>query len=119
MTLRRRQRLRGAGAFASIRTEGERRVCGCLVLNWKPTRGEHSRLAVITSRKLGGAVVRSRARRLLREAFRLQQHDLRGTADLVLIARASLVGKSLEHVRRDLRRCLREAGLINKSAGPS
>jgi ribonuclease P protein component len=44
-----------------------------------------TRFGVSVSRKVGGAVVRSSVKRLLREAFRLSQHDLPGGLDLVLI----------------------------------
>ena len=43
-------------------------------------------MGVITSSRIGNAVVRSRARRLLREAFRLNQHAVHPPADLVIIA---------------------------------
>ena len=45
--------------------------------------GQSSRLGVVTSRKIGGAVARSRARRLLRESFRLHQRELAQAVDLV------------------------------------
>lgn len=47
----------------------------------------HPRLGVSVSRKVGGAVVRNRYKRLFREAFRLVQHDLPPGIDLVLIPR--------------------------------
>lgn len=110
--LGRGQRLKGSRAFGVVRTEGQRRVCGCLIMNWRCLGGgDRTRLGLVTSRRLGGAVVRSRARRLMREAFRLHQHEIRTPADIVLVARQSLVGRSLTEVVRDLRRCLREARL--------
>src|SRR5688500_14163313 len=57
--------------FQRARTAGRRLAVGCLVLNWVDVSGTTARLGVITSRKIGGAVVRTRARRLLREAYRL------------------------------------------------
>ena len=47
-----------------------------------------TRFGLSVSRKLGGAVKRARLKRLLREAFRLSQHDLPASLDLVLIPRA-------------------------------
>ncbi len=47
----------------------------------------HPRLGLSVSRKLGGAVVRNRWRRLLREAYRLSRGQLPPGLDLVLIPR--------------------------------
>ncbi|MEN6450502.1 MAG: ribonuclease P protein component [Thermoguttaceae bacterium] len=49
----------------------------------------HPRLGVSASRKLGGAIVRNRWKRLLREAFRLSREQLPPGVDLVIIPRAS------------------------------
>ena len=87
-------------------------VCGCLIANvLARAPGQCSRLGVVTSRKIGGAVARSRARRLLRESFRLHQRDLAQAVDLVLVARPSIAGKKLAEVEQDLRRVLRQARL--------
>src|SRR5688572_6536900 len=43
-----------------------------------------SRIGLAVSRKVGTAVVRNRWKRLIREAFRLQQHDLPSGLDLVV-----------------------------------
>src|SRR5437879_857494 len=96
------QRLKHAWEFERTRREGQRLVKGCLILNWRVSDDQKiSRLGVVTSKKIGNAVVRSRARRLLREVFRLHQHDFRQAADLVLIARNSISGKGCSEVERD------------------
>jgi ribonuclease P protein component len=70
-------------------------------------------LGVITSRKLGKAHVRTRARRLLRECFRLHQGDLHQPVAIVLIARASIIGRKLADVERDYLAVLRQASLLS------
>jgi len=108
----RARRIKQGRDFARVRRQGERLVLGCLIANWRrlpPSAA--SRLGVITSSKIGGAVVRNRARRLLREVFRLHQHELSAPVDLVLIARNSIAGKGLAGVEKDFLTTLRKARL--------
>jgi ribonuclease P protein component len=108
----RASRLKRPGEFARAKAQGRRLICGCLIANVLPRPpGQASRLGVVTSKKIGGAVVRSRARRLLREGFRLHQRELARPVDLVLVARPSIVGKNLADVENDLMRVLRQARL--------
>lgn len=113
LRLRPQMRLKRGSDFKRIRLEGQRVATGCLLLNWLgPTSVGHTRFAVVVSNKLGGAVVRNRARRLLREAFRLHQYELAKPADIVLVARPSIIGKKCAEVERDLLAALRRAGLL-------
>jgi ribonuclease P protein component len=59
-----------------------------------------SRVAVIASRRVGTAVARNRAKRLLREAAR--QQAWRSGLDVVLIARGPAASASLAEVMSDL-----------------
>lgn len=62
-----------------------------------------SRLGVIVSAKIGKAVVRKRASRVLREAYRASEADLKGKS-IVLIARPMVVGKTSTQVAEELKR---------------
>jgi ribonuclease P protein component len=99
--------------FTRVRQQGQRLVQGCLIANWnKLPVGAAPRLGVVTSRKIGGAVVRSRARRLLRESFRQHQHELSQPVELVLVARNSIAGKKFADVEKDFLATLRRADLL-------
>ena len=110
LKLPRRARIKASRDFARARTQGKRIACGCLILNWLPAAS--TRVGVITGRKLGNAVVRSRARRVLRESFRLHQHELAQSADVILVARESVVRKNFGEVERDFLSALRQARLL-------
>ncbi|MDE3067610.1 MAG: ribonuclease P protein component [Verrucomicrobiota bacterium] len=99
--------------FARLKQQGRRLMQGCLIANWNPLPGgARSKLGVVTSRAIGGAVERSRARRLLRESFRRHQHDLAQPMELVLVARRSIAGKQFQDVESDFLAALNRAGLL-------
>jgi ribonuclease P protein component len=113
LRLGRGTRLKQNRDFTRIRREGSRLALGCLIANWQPAAaGAGSRLGVITPGKIGGAVARNRARRLLRESFRLHQRELAGAVDLVLVARPSIAGKGWAEVEKDFLTTLRKARLL-------
>jgi|SRR5581483_2838598 len=98
--------------FARVRQQGERLTQGCLIANWNHLPdGARPRLGVVTSKKIGGAVERSRARRLLRESFRQHQHEFARPIELVLVARNSIAGKKFAEVEKDFLAALGRAGL--------
>ena len=62
------------------------------------------RLGVVASRKVGPAVARNRAKRLVREAFRLNQALLPRGLDLVVIIRPGTHALGLDEVAAELTR---------------
>ena len=59
-----------------------------LVLYCKRNGSDENRVGITVSKKLGGAVVRNRARRRLRECYRLNEDRLRPGYDIVIAARS-------------------------------
>jgi ribonuclease P protein component len=117
LRLSRDRRIRLGRDFSRLRTQGQRVVSGCLIVNWQELKAPGpSRLGVITSRKVGESVTRSRARRLLRETFRLHQHALKQPVDMVLVARPSIAGKAQAEVAHDYLAALRRARLLKTEA---
>jgi len=113
LRLGRDSRLRQSRDFARVRRQGERLAQGCLIANWNKLSGDAPpRLGVVTSKKIGGAVERSRARRLLRESFRLHQHEFAQPVELVLVARPSIARRGFLEVEKDFLAALNRAGLL-------
>ena len=111
--LGRPQRLTQNRDFMRVRAQGQRLVVGCLIANWQALpEGAGPRLGVVTSKRIGNAVARSRARRLLRESFRQHQHELSQPVELVLVARNSIAGRGFAGVEKDFLAVLRRAGLL-------
>jgi ribonuclease P protein component len=106
------QRLIRAREFREAYEQGRKRVGRLMVLYTREGEGAALRLGVVTGRKVGGAVQRTRARRRLRECFRRQRHLMKGDCDIVLIARSALVKAPWDDVTGELVKLCRQAGLM-------
>ena len=77
---------------------------------------DRPRLGLSVSRKVGGAVVRNRWKRMLREAFRLSKADLPRAADLVVIPRRSEPPELAALIRSLAAQSRRAVGRLKKGA---
>ena len=103
--------------FLRVREHGRRVTSGTVVLNWlegDPLPGDARQplLGVITTKSLGGAVIRNRARRRMREAFRVLRPAMARPAWVVLIARQSMRDAHATRVAADIAAGLRRARLL-------
>jgi ribonuclease P protein component len=112
-------RLSSPAAFRSVFSTGRSYAHGAVVLYVakRATGGGPARAGFVVSRKVGGAVARNRAKRLLREALRLEGRDLPDGLDLVVVARPSVADVSYGEVAGDLRDVLSAAGLRGGNGG--
>ena len=83
-----------------------------LVLYCRPNGQDHNRLGITVSTKLGGAVVRNRARRRLREVYRLAQPKMRQGYDVVLVARSRAVNGPYDRLTAAFEKACRQLGLL-------
>ena len=75
------------------------------------TRAGICRIGITTSKKIGNAVQRNRARRVIRAAF-LSQGELQGGYDIVFVARTKTVFKKSTEISAVMRSQLTSAGII-------
>ncbi len=111
---RKREHLTRGAEFARIRAEGRRLGGELLALSWlSGNMVEETKVGFITSRRLGNATVRNRARRLMREAYRLNKHKLKQPVELILVARPALAGRTCKEVEVELLALWRRAGVTS------
>jgi len=104
-------RLRRSADFERLRAEGRTWRHPFLILAAAPNTLVHNRYGFITSRHLGGAVVRNRVRRVLREAVRQSMPRFKSGYDVTFIARNGIVGKSYSIVNAALEELFKRADL--------
>lgn len=99
----RTQRIRKRAEFVRIQ-EGKTRIYAghLVVLLERRADDGPPRLGVVASRKVGPAVARNRAKRLVREAFRLLAWTLPRGVDLVMITRPGTPELGLDDVKREI-----------------
>ncbi|WP_137180108.1 ribonuclease P protein component [Roseomonas sp. AR75] len=105
-------RLKQRREFRRVAEKGRRAARPGLVLQALPAPDRPLRVGFTTTKKIGNAVVRNRARRRLREAARLL---LAGSGiegfELVLIGRDATATRDFAALVGDLRGALRQAGV--------
>jgi ribonuclease P protein component len=90
------------------RSFGDKYVVVFCIANGLP----YSRKAFLASKKVGGAVVRNRARRLMKESFRKVEQEIKPGMDIICIARNTITGASCTEVELSLRKALSKGGLL-------
>lgn len=114
-TFTKAQRLRAASDFERVYQLKCKAADGVLLIFAARNQTTTTRIGLSVSRKHGGAIVRNRLKRLLREAFRLTQDQIPVGLDLIAIPlskeKASLAAyeESLMKVTRRLIRRLDQA----------
>lgn len=103
-----RQKLRRPQEFRRVYDRGAKAGDQHLLVFAMPNDLGITRVGLSVSRKHGSAVTRNRIKRLLREAFRLGQHELPAGVDLIVIPRTNSAA-TLADYRRSLAGCLRRA----------
>ena len=102
--------------FRRLYQKGKSAVGPAMVIYCKKNRLDHNRLGVTVSTKLGGAVIRNRARRRLREIYRLNSPCLKKGYDFVLVARSKAVDGSFSAMEESFKRLCNKLGVWEDEA---
>jgi ribonuclease P protein component len=110
------RRLKLPRQFNQVRIEGKTVRGTLLTLGTLQVEGEEAfRVGFVTARRIGGAVVRNRVRRRLREVVRRRQHELVSGVWIVVIARPAAAAAASTMLEKEWLKLAQRAGILIES----
>lgn len=106
--------LRKKDDFSLIYKKGKSVPERYIVLFYRKNNLPYNRIAFLASKKVGNSVQRNRAKRLMKESYRLSCNNIKEGYDLVFIARNTINGRSFAEADRSLVNALRRVNLLQK-----
>ena len=94
-------RLTSRRQYVEVYNKGRRMGSTSMVLFGLPNSRGECRLGITVTKKVGGAVLRNRIKRVLREVFRHHRTSLAPSLDLVVNARREFAGKTTQEIEQE------------------
>lgn len=98
--------------FRRIYSKGSSSVKSSIVVYVKPNGLSYNRSGITVSKKIGKATVRNRAKRRLREVFRLNSPKLKCGYDFILVARGRTAFVDFSVLQSDFLNTAKETGVL-------
>ena len=108
--------IRRNGEFGRVYARGKSYVNQALVLYVLKTRGKRTRVGLTATKKIGHAVQRNRARRVMRAALSEHLAQNIGGYDIILVARGQTPRLKSTQLSKTLGKLFAKAGLPDKAA---
>lgn len=103
--------LRKKEDFSKIYNKGKSVGDRYVVIFYRKNGRSESRIAFLASKKVGNAVKRNRARRLMKESYRQLSNKLEKGYDYIFIARNTIEKKKCGEVKRSMESAIKKAGV--------
>ncbi len=108
--MRREFRIRKSADFQKVRQEGRSFSHHALVYLSLVTNNQQVRIGIAAGKTIGNAVVRNKAKRLLRAAIRPLLEELETGRDIVLIARAVIINEKSNRLQEIIHELAKKSG---------
>ncbi|WP_251454696.1 ribonuclease P protein component [Veillonella intestinalis] len=114
-TLDKERRIRKNNEYRLVYKHGNYEVGRLCVIYRMPVAKQPTRIGFVTGKKVGGAVERNRARRLMKEVYRLNQHAIREGYAIVVVGRARMAEATYEQARKEMMYLFKKSKLLKNS----
>lgn len=94
------QILKDRKVFLKLYKKGRFAVCPEVTAYFLPNRLEQNRFGITCGKKIGNAVARNRAKRIIRSAYRLNEQLIPKGFDIVFVAREGIIGSKSCDIER-------------------
>ena len=105
--------------FRRLYYRGKSKAGDALVTYAMKNREGALRYGITTSKKIGNAVQRNRARRVIRAAFSEIEEKVSGSWDFVFVARTRTSKVKTQVIKKQMEKQFKELGVINEKNKPS
>ena len=99
--------------FRRLYYRGKSEASSCLVTYVAKNNLGESRVGITSGKKIGNAVKRNRARRVIRAAFSRNENKLKGNYDIVFVARTKTTIVKMQEVEKQMLMHLKNLGVID------
>ena len=106
------RRIRKNNEYQLVYKHGRYEVGRLCVVYHMPVAKQKSKIGFVTGKKVGGAVQRNRARRLMKEVYRLHQHELREGHHIVVVGRGYLANATYDQAECEMMRLFKKCKLL-------
>lgn len=100
------------GQFRRLYRRGKSQVTPTMVVYALPNGKKVRRLGITAGKKVGGAVIRNRAKRRIRELFRINQEHLKDGYDFCIVARTRTASAPYDKLVRDFCYAMKQLEVI-------
>lgn len=109
--LNKKFRISSTKEYNNIYNNGKKIQGRYIIAFCQKNSNEYNRFGIVTSKKIGNAVARNRAKRRLRAIVNSSQHEISEGYNIVIIARYNIGNAAFENLKKDFFIIMRKAGL--------